>query len=119
MSADATQIRFTPGTDKLARFTISRIVGNHARALTISGMGGSSTAAIDIMMSPDLCLLRMGNQGANRAGVEVRAFSADKVTRAKVNQQVAGVSVPTDHDLTIAVADWTTAVLTVEAVPFP
>ena len=64
-----------------------------------------------------VAFLRMGNRGPAR-NVDVRAFVIDKVSNAPLNKQVAGVSLPTAHDLTIAVPDWQTLDVSVQTVAF-
>ncbi len=77
VSADANQVRFTPAAAKSFAMTLSRQVGSQARAIAITGAGGGPAADIDVSLSPDLSLLRLGNRGAARS-VQVKAFSMDQ-----------------------------------------
>ena len=56
MSADGTQIRFTPAADKGFELTLARQVGGQARAFAIRGVGGGPAAEVDITLSPELSL---------------------------------------------------------------
>src|SRR5215468_7199529 len=40
ISADATQVRFTPHANKTFSLSVARVVNNQARALAITGVGG-------------------------------------------------------------------------------
>jgi hypothetical protein len=118
MSADGTQMRFTAGADKTFNITICRQVNSQARAIAVSGVGAAPGADIDLTVSPDLSLVRLGNQGAART-VSVNAFTTDKtVANTVVNKSVAGVALPAAHDLVVAVPDWAQVNLSVQAVSF-
>jgi len=117
VSADANQIRFTPAAEKSFNLTLARTVGTQARALAIDGAGGGPAADVDISLSPDLSLLRVGNRGAARS-VTVRAFSVDKTTNAPANRQFAALNLAANHDLTVAVTNWNTLDAAVETLAF-
>ena len=117
VSADGTQVRFAPAADKTFNLTICRHVDGQARALAITGAGAAPGAEIDLTVSPDLSLVRMGNRSSART-VDVRAFAVDKVTKTPQNQSATGVNLPTAHDLVVAVPDWSKISLAVQAVSF-
>jgi hypothetical protein len=117
VSADATQIRFTPATDKTFSITLARLVGDQVRALAISGMAGGPAAEVDVTTSPELSLLRMGNRGASRT-VEVRAFTIDRASNTPTTRRFTGVTLPSGHDLTVAVPNWGALNPSVQAVAF-
>ncbi|PYP88877.1 MAG: hypothetical protein DMG65_14615 [Candidatus Angelobacter sp. Gp1-AA117] len=117
VSADGTQVRFTPAADKTFNLTICRNVNGQARALAITGAGAAPGADVDLTVSPDLSLVRMGNRSSART-VDVRAFAVDKVTKTPQNQSATGVNLPTQHDLVVAVPDWSKISLAVQAVSF-
>jgi hypothetical protein len=117
MNGDGTQIRFSPGSAKTFNMTIARQVGGQARAVAIRGAAGAPGQAVDITLSPELSLVRVGNRGAART-VEVRAFSVDQATNAPVTRKFEGVSLPSMHDLLVAVPDWKTLEVNVEALSF-
>ena len=72
---------------------------------------------MDLTISPDLSLVRLGNRNVDRT-VEVRAFSVDKATNTPVNKSAPGVSLPTQSDLVVAVPDWNAVNMSVQTVPF-
>jgi hypothetical protein len=117
MSADGTQLRFTPAVEKSFHLTLARQVGNQARAISISGMGGGPAAEVDITLSPELSLTRIGNRGAGR-NVEVRAFVLDRAANVPLNKQFANVVFPTGHDLMVTVQDWATLSADVQTLSF-
>ncbi len=117
MSADGTQIRFTPAADKGFELTLARQVGGQARAFAIRGIGGGPTAEVDITLSPELSLLRVGNRGGAR-NVEVRALAIDRATNTPLRRQFQGVNLPSQHDLVMAVPDWTTLDASVQTLSF-
>jgi concanavalin A-like lectin/glucanase superfamily protein/IPT/TIG domain-containing protein len=117
VSADANQVRFTPAAEKTFALTLGRTVGTEARALAIQGAGGGPAADVDVALSPDLSLVRVGNRGAARS-ITVRGFSVNRATNTPANRQFAAVNLPANHDLTIAVTNWTNLDASVEALPF-
>jgi hypothetical protein len=116
MSGDATQVRFTPATEKTFTLSIARIIDNQARALSISGVGGSPDDDIDLTLSPELSLLRIGNRGSTR-NLAVKALSVDRGGQ-PVDRNLPPVAVQNNNDLTITVSDWNTLDLQAQAVPF-
>lgn len=118
IGADGTLLRFSPAVEKRVDLSVCRMVGDQARALTVTGVGGGPGSDIDIASSPDLSLIRVGNQGADRSNIEVRAFMLDKSTGAKLNQNVPGLTIPKDNDMTIAVTDWKRLQPSISMVPF-
>jgi hypothetical protein len=116
ISSDATQIRFTPAVDKTFSLTVARIVNNQARALAISGVGGGPGNDLDVTLSPELNLLRVGNRGATR-NLTLKAISVTKGGQ-PVNRNLPTVAVPDANDLAVTVADWNTLDLQATPVPF-
>ena len=116
ISADATQVRFTPAVDKSFSLSIARIVGNQARALSITGVGGGPGNDIDMTLSPELNLLRVGNRGSVR-NLSVKALAVNR-GGAPVDRNLPPVAVPAANDLTVTVTDWNTLDLQVQATPF-
>jgi Concanavalin A-like lectin/glucanases superfamily len=118
MSGDGTQMRFTAGADKTFNVTICRQVNSQARAIAVSGIGAAPGADIDLTVSPDLSLVRVGNQGVART-VQVNAFLADQATQnPAINKAAAPIQLPSQYDLVVAVPDWTQVNLSVQAVSF-
>ena len=115
ISADATQIRFTPAAEKTFSLTVARVINNQARALAISGVGGGPSHDVDITLSPELNVVRVGNRGATR-NLTLKAVSVAKGGQA-VNRNLPTVAVPDANDLAITVTDWST--LDLHAVPIP
>lgn len=116
ISADATQIRFSPAVEKTFSLTVARVVNNQARALSVSGVGGGPGNDLDITLSPELNLVRVGNRGAAR-NLTLKAVSVTKGSAA-VNRNLPAISVPDANDLAITVTDWSTLDLQALAVPF-
>jgi hypothetical protein len=117
VSADGTQLRFTPAAEKTFHLTLARQVGDQARAIAIRGAGGGPAADVDITISPELSLTRVGNRGAAR-NVEVRAFVLDRASNVPINKQFANVNLPSQNDLMVAVQNWTTLDASVQALSF-
>lgn len=117
VNADGTQIRFTPAVDKTFTLTLARQVEDEVRAVTIKGLGGGPAADVDIAISPELSLCRIGNRSGAKT-VSVRAFSINSQTQAHSKIDRSRVSLPTNHDLVMGVTDWVNLDLSVEAVPF-
>ena len=117
VNADYTQIRFSPCVDKKCSFTIARQLENQVRAVSIKGIGGSIGNDIDITMSPELSLMRVGNRSTIK-NIDVKAFSINKATNAPVNKEQKGVKLPTKNDLVVAISDWNAVDLNVETVSF-
>jgi hypothetical protein len=116
ISADATQVRFTPVVDKNFSLTIARVVNNQARALSIAGVGGGPGHDVDITLSPELNIVRVGNRGATR-NLTLKAISVSKGGQ-PVNRNLPAISVPDANDLAITVTDWNTLDLNASPVPF-
>ena len=116
ISADATQIRFTPAVDKNFSLTIARVVNNQARALSIAGVGGGPAHDVDITLSPELNIVRVGNRGATR-NLTLKAIAVTKGGQS-VNRNLPAISVPDANDLAISVTDWNTLDLNASPVPF-
>lgn len=116
ISADATQVRFTPAADKTFTLSIARVVEQQARALSISGVGGAPGHDLDITLSPELNVVRIGNRGATR-NLTLKAISVTKGAQA-VNRNLPVVAVPDAHDLAVTVTDWSTLDLQAHPVPF-
>lgn len=117
VSADGTQLRFTPAAEKTFNLTLARQVGDQARAIAIRGAGGGPAAEVDVTLSPELSLVRVGNRGGAR-NIEVRAFALNRTTNTPINKQFAAVNVPTKHDLMVAVQDWATLNASVQTLSF-
>lgn len=114
-SADGTQIRFEPEREKSFTLTLSCQVGKQSRAISISGVGGGPQAGVDITLSPELSLTRVGNRGGARQ-LQVKAFSFDENGRKVSNSTVGTVAVGTMQDVVVAVQDWKTLVAVVDTV---
>ncbi len=117
VNADGTQIRFSAAADKTFDLTICRQVDQQARAISVKGLAAKPGADVDLTISPDLSLVRIGNRNVDRT-VEVRAFSVDKTTNTPVNKSAPGISLPTQADLVVAVPDWNAVTMSVQTVPF-
>jgi Concanavalin A-like lectin/glucanases superfamily len=118
ISADGTQIRFTPAASKKFNLTLSRLVNNEARAYAIEGIGGDpGDKGLDIAFSPDLSVLRLGNRGSNNV-VSVKALNYKEINPKSISKALANVALPNNHDLVVSVANWDTAVIQAEVVPF-
>ena len=117
VNADGTQIRFTPAVTKTFEMTIARQVADQARAIAIDGIGGGPSEEVDITISPEMSIVRIGNRGPART-VEVRAFSLDRQNNKPLNRQFTAVSVPAEHDLIVTVQDWTTLDAEVQTLSF-
>jgi concanavalin A-like lectin/glucanase superfamily protein len=116
ISADATQVRFTPAAEKNFSLSVARVVDNQARALSIAGVGGGPGNDVDVTLSPDLNVVRVGNRGATR-NLILKAISVVK-GGTPVNRNLPTVAVPDANDLAITVTDWNTLDLQAVAVPF-
>jgi hypothetical protein len=116
INADATQIRFTPAVAKTCSLTVARVINDQARALAISGVGGGPGNDVDITLSPELNVVRIGNRGATR-NLTLKAVSVARGGQA-VNRNLPTVAVPDANDLAITVTDWSTLDLQAMPVPF-
>lgn len=116
-NADGTTLRFTPGASKSFTLNLAREVEGQARAITISGIGGGPTTAMDLNLSPDLSVVRVSNTDSNRT-VDVQAGQIVKDTGASAKLNRNGIVLPSAHDLVVTVTDWNDLALTVRALPF-
>ncbi len=117
VNADSSQIRFTPGANKTFRFNLAREIGDHVRAISVLGAGASPLAEMDLTISPDLSVIRMGNREAAR-NVDVRVSNYMKSSGANTTLDQNSVSLPTEHDLVVTVTNWDDLALTVRSLPF-
>lgn len=117
ISSDATQIRFTSAVEKTFSITLARKVGDQMRAIALAGAGGGPGEDIDITVSPEMSVLRMGNRGTAR-NVNVKAFAIAETTNTPVNRQMTGINLPANHDLAVTVTDWAAVDIQVEALAF-
>ena len=92
------------------------IVGNQARALSISGVGGGPADDVDITVSPELNVVRVGNRGTAR-NLTVKALSVANGGQ-PVDRNLPAVAVPAANDLAVTVTDWNTLDLQAQAVSF-
>ena len=116
INADQTQVRFTPAVNKNFTLSMARIVNNQARALSISGVGGGPGDDVDITLSPELNLVRVGNRGSARS-LAVKALSVNRGGQ-PVDRNLPAVQVPAANDLAVTVTDWNTLDLQAQAVSF-
>lgn len=117
VNADSSQIRFTPGANKTFRFNLAREIGDQVRAISVEGGGASPLAEMDMTVSPDLSVIRMGNREAAR-NVDVRVSMYEKSSGANITLDRNSVSLPTEHDLVVTVTDWADLAMTVRSLPF-
>jgi hypothetical protein len=117
MNADGSQIRLTPGTGKSFSLQLAREVGDEVRTFAISGIGGAPLEEVDVTVSPELSVVRVGNRSAARI-VNVRAFAVNKQTKAHATIERGGVNLPQNHDLLLTVSDWVGLDLDVQTVSF-
>ena len=117
INADGSLIRFTPGAAKSFTLNLAREVGDQVRAVSISGGGVSPLAEMDLTVSPDLSIVRMGNRDAAR-NVDVRVSAYTKSSGANSTLDRNGVSLETQNDLIVTVTDWDDLTLTVRSLPF-
>jgi hypothetical protein len=116
ISADGTQMRFVPGADRAFSLSVARMVDNQARAISVTGLGGGPAAPVDVTISPELNIVRVGNQAAAR-NVEVRSLSAVKGNPV-VDKLLSNVALPSACDLALTVTDWDAVDVQAEAIPF-
>jgi hypothetical protein len=116
-NADGTTLRFTPGASKSFTLNLAREVEGQARAVTITGIGGGPTTAMDLNLSPDLSVVRVSNTDVNRT-VDVQVGQIVKQTGANAKLSRNGVALPTANDLVVTVTDWNDLALTVRTLPF-
>lgn len=117
VNSDASQIRFTPGTNKNFRFNLAKEVNGQVRAISVEGLAASSVAAMDMTVSPDLSVVRVGNMDtATNVNVRVTVYQKESGSNTTLDRN--SVSLPIDHDLMVTVTDWEDLALTVRAQPF-
>ncbi|MDF0666215.1 MAG: IPT/TIG domain-containing protein [Nitrospira sp.] len=116
ISADATQIRFTPAVDKNFSLSVARIVNGQARALSIAGVGGGPSNDVDITLSPEMNVVRVGNRGLAR-NLTVTALAVTKGGQ-PTNKALAAIAVPPANDLAVTVTDWNAVDVQAQPVPF-
>lgn len=117
INADASQIRFTPGASKNCRLNLAKDVAGQLRAIAIEGVASGPAAAMDITVSPDLSVVRVGNRDATTS-VNVRVSVMNKTDNSNTTLDRNSVSLPVDHDLLVTTTDWEDLALTVRALPF-
>jgi hypothetical protein len=117
MNADGSQIRVTPGSGKAFSLQLAREITDEIHTVAISGIGGGPSEEVDVTVSPDLSVVRIGNRSAART-VNVTAFSVNKNTMAHATSNRGGVNLPQDHDLVVTVTDWVDLDLDVQALHF-
>jgi len=83
VNADGSQIRFTPGADKKFQLVLGRVVGSSIRGLRVTGISGGLVEDVDVITSPELSVVRVGNQGAATT-VDVRVFQVNGESLEKV-----------------------------------
>jgi hypothetical protein len=116
ISADATQIRFTPAGEKNFSVSVARIVNGQARAFSIAGVGGGPNNDVDITLSPEMNVVRVGNRGMAR-NLTVTALAVTKGGQ-PTNKALAAVAVPPANDLAVTVTDWNAVDVQAQPVPF-
>ena len=119
LNADGSQLRFTPGVAKPFTLTLSRRIDGQTRAIAVSGLSAGPSAPVDVTLSPELSLVRVGNT-VGAANAAVRVLRLDEVGPNPPRQVVnpAPVAVPVDHDLLISVTDWAAGTVSCQALPF-
>jgi hypothetical protein len=117
VNADSSQIRFTPGASKTFRFNLAREIGDEVRAISVEGGSASPLAEMDMTVSPDLSVVRMGNREVAR-NVDVRVSVYQKSSGANTTLDRNSITLPADHDLVVTVTDWADLALTVRSLPF-
>lgn len=117
VNADGSQIRFTPGVDKTFQLTLGRTVGSSIRGLRVTGVSGGPATDVDITISPELSVVRVGNRGTATT-VDVRVFQVNEESLGRAQLEETGVNLPTNHDLVVAVPNWEALEISVQAIPF-
>jgi hypothetical protein len=117
VNADASQVRFTPATTKNFRFSLAKEIEGQVRAVSVEGVAAGPTAAMDLTVSPDLSVVRAGNQEtATNVNVRVTVYNKEGGDNTTLDRN--SVNLPTDHDLIVSVTNWQDLALTVRALPF-
>lgn len=117
VNADGTQVRFEPGTQKTLDMTLGRRMSEQIRGLSVSGVAGGPDAEVDVTLSDDLSVVRVGNRGPETT-VDVRLVGLDPESTASATVDRRGVALPTDNDLAVLVTDWENLSMEVRTVPF-
>lgn len=117
VNSDGTQIRFTPAREKNFTLNLGRKIEHQVHGVTVKGIGGNSTADVDISLSPDLSVLRIGNRSSDK-NVDVQVFNINTQTRAHSKLDRNRVSLPSNHDLVVAVTNWEDFDVAVRTVSF-
>jgi len=117
VNADASQVRFTPGSSKAFRLNLAKEIGGQVRAVSVDGIPAGPMTSMDLTVSPDLSVIRVGNQEA-AANVNVRVSVYEKVSGTNATLDRNSVNLPTDNDLMVAVSDWEDLTVEVRNLPF-
>lgn len=116
VNADASQIRLTTKKTKAITITLSKVIGTEIRAMAVSGLGTGPDADLDLTVSPDLSICRIGNRSTMK-NVTVEAYLMNKAANKKINKSQSA-AVAQNNDLVIAVTDWGKIDLQLDVVPF-
>ncbi len=117
VSSDGSQIRFTPATNKTFRLNIAREVGDQVRAVSIEGGGAGPLTEMDMTISPDLSVIRMGNKEPAR-NVDIRVTAYNKKSGTNSTNDTNSASLPLDYDLLVSVTNWNDLAVVVRNLPF-
>lgn len=116
VTADNSQMRLTTQQNKDIALTISRIVDEEIRALTIKGLSLVANLDMDITISPDLSVCRIGNhQAVNHVSV-IASVAREKDNIKSTNTQ--SIPLQVNSDLLVAFNDWKTTDFQLNMVPF-
>jgi hypothetical protein len=96
---------------------LAREEGGQARAVTVTGVGGGPTSAVDLNLSPDLSVIRVSNTDSPRT-VDVQVSQIEKTTGGNAQLTRNGVALPVNNDLVVTVTNWDDLSLTVRTLPF-
>ena len=113
ISQDSTHVHFTPANEKAFSIGLTRKVGDQMRAIVVTGASGEPAADMHINVSPDMSTYVMGNKGKTR-NVDVKSFASSKSSITPFNKELKGVHVPSNHNLTVTVRDWSSLNLEVK-----
>jgi hypothetical protein len=83
----------------------------------VEGCGAGPLTEMDMTISPDLSVLRMGNRETAR-NVDVRVTVYNKSSSANTTLDRNAINLPTEHDLLVTVTDWEDLAVTVRDLPF-
>jgi Concanavalin A-like lectin/glucanases superfamily/IPT/TIG domain len=107
VNADGTRARFIPSQPKTVNASVAAEFNGQARGIEIEGFAASASAELDITATPDLSLVRIANRGSD-VSLPVKLLGVTAATEAKVSRDLGTVNVPAEHDLVVAVTDWST-----------